>query len=98
MPSSKNRQPNEETPILHTDVATFQATVTTAVTDVLTQFNAGKANKYGNGIDSSNCCNNPGNQLMILVTNPQGHKSEYRKRKRQDKNERKRSQILAMQQ
>ena len=98
MSSSRNSQPNDETPILHIDAATFQVEVTASVTAALAHFSASNANKNGNGVDSSNCCNNSGNQLKIVVTNPQGHKSEYRKRKRQDKNERKRSQILAMQQ
>ena len=66
MSSSRNSQPNNETPILQIDAATFQAAVSAAVTAVMTHLNANNANVSGIVRNNSNQSNN---QVHQWVTN-----------------------------
>ena len=83
MSSPRSNQPSNETPILHNDAATFQVTVTTAVTVVLANLNSGNTNTTGKGVDNFNCCIDPRSQKMITVTDLQSRKTKNRKKKRQ---------------
>ena len=89
MSSSGNNQPSNKTPILHIDAATLQAAVAAVVTTFLTHINSGNANKTEKGVDNPDRVNDPRNQQIVTVATAQNKSSEFKKRKRQAKVERK---------
>ena len=61
MSSHGDNQYTGETPILRIDSATFQATITAAVTAVMAQLNANNTNENGICVHTSNRSDNQGN-------------------------------------
>ena len=90
MSSSGDNQPSNETSTFPMDTATFQASVTAAVTVVLANRNTVNATKTEKGVDNPDRVNDPRNQQIVIVATAQNNNSGFKKRKRQAKVECKR--------